>query len=493
MRILFKRIFMIQTGLFLLTGLLNAQDSTAFLSLDDAIRIARKQSPDALMAKHKFRASYWQYQSYRAEYLPAVTFNGSIPSFNKSIIKDRQGEGSSFFRSNESSLIGGLSISQQIGLTGGNVSVNTGFERLDNYLLNSTSYNANLLNIAFRQPIFKYNSLRWERKIQPMMYEEARRIYVEEMEQVSLTTTNLFFNLLLAQIVNDIAKINEANYDTIFKIAQGRFNLGKIAENDLLQLELQYLRSVSTVKDAALDLENQQFRFRSFLRLQEELNIELIIPELSQAFMVETSRAIAEARSNSSTALAFSRWLLEAEREVAGAKYNGRFDAEIFALYGLSNEADKINYLNDNPSDQQQLEIGISVPIIDWGVARGKIKMAESNQEIVRTTVEQEQIDFDQEIFLKVSRFNMQFEQVQISAKADTVAQKGYEITKARYLIGRISITDLNIAQQESDNSKSNFINALYTYWRNYYELRKMTLFDWERNEPIMVNYRDLL
>ncbi|MBM3437217.1 MAG: TolC family protein, partial [Bacteroidetes bacterium] len=173
-----------------------SQDSIVKLTLFNAIETARKQSPDALMAKHKFRASYWQYQSYRAKYLPAVTFNGSLPSFNKSIIKDRQGEGSSFFRSNESSLIGGLSISQQIGLTGGNVSINSGFERLDNYLLDSTSYNANLLNIAFRQPIFKYNTLRWERKIQPMMYEEARRVYVEEMEQVSLTTTNLFFNLL---------------------------------------------------------------------------------------------------------------------------------------------------------------------------------------------------------------------------------------------------------------------------------------------------------
>ncbi|MBM3435231.1 MAG: TolC family protein, partial [Bacteroidetes bacterium] len=241
------------------------------------------------------------------------------------------------------------------------------------------------------------------------------------------------------------------------------------------------------------DLENQRFRFRSFLRLQEDLNIELIIPELNDAFIVETSRAVAEARSNSSTALAFNRRLLEAESTVAMTKYDERFDAEIYALYGLSNDADKISYLDDNPSDQQQLEIGITIPILDWGVARGKIKMAQSNQEIVRTTVEQEQIDFNQEIFLKVSRFNMQYEQVQIAAKADTVAQKGYEITKARYLIGRISITDLNIAQAESDNSKSNFINALGTYWRNYYDLRRITLYDWEKNEPILVNYKDLL
>jgi outer membrane protein TolC len=470
-----------------------SQENVVRLTLQDAIEIAKKQSPDALMAKHKFRASYWQYRSYQAKYLPSLTLNGSLPSFDKSINRIRLEEGSIFSQSNENSLSAGLSIIQQIGLTGGNISINSSFERLDNFILDSTSYNATLLNIAFRQPLFTFNTFRWERKLEPMLYEESRKSYIEDMEQISLTATNLFFNLLLAQIQEQIVRINEANYDTLYKIAEGRFNLGKIAENDLLQLELQYLRASSAVKDAELDLENQRFRFKSFLRIQEESEIELIIPTLINPFMVDASRAIMEARANSSVALAFTRRLMEAESTVAQAKYNGRFDAELFALYGLSNNDEYIRYLNDNPSDQQHFELGISLPILDWGVARGKIKMAESNQEIVRTTIEQEQIDFNQEIFLKVSRFNMQYNQVLISAKADTVAQKGYEITKARYLIGKISITDLNIAQTESDNSKSNFINSLGTYWRNYYDLRRMTLYDWERNEPIMVDYKDLL
>jgi outer membrane protein TolC len=484
--IIFSLIFTLQTGLY-------SQQNRLKLTLEDAIELARKQSPDALMAKHKFRASYWQYRSYQAKYLPSLSLNGNLPYFNKSISKTSTGEGSFFSKYNENSLSAGLSLTQQIGLTGGNISVNTGFERLDNFIQNSTSYNATLLNIAFRQPLIKYNSFRWERMLEPMLYEEARRGYIEDMEQVSVNATNLFFNLLSAQIQNNIAGINEANYDTIYKIAQGRFNLGKIAENDLLQLELQYLRASSSVKEAALDLENQQFRFRSYLRLKEDTEIELVIPVVQNYFTVDASRAVTEARTNSSTALAFTRRLTEAASQVAQAKYQGRFDAELFALYGLSNDAQYIEYLNDNPSDQQHFELGISLPILDWGVAKGKIKMAQSNQEIVKTTVEQEQIDFNQEVFLKVSRFNMQYEQVLISAKADTVAQKGYDITKARYLIGRITITDLNIAQAESDNSKSNFISALGTYWRNYYDLRRMTLFDWEKNVPLIVDYKELL
>ena len=239
-------------------------------------------------------------------------------------------------------------------------------------------------------------------------------------------------------------------------------------------------------------MDNQLFRFKSILE-SRRAKFELIAPDVIIPFIVVAERAIEEARANNPQSLSFGGKLMEAESQVAQAKYDGRFDAELFAVYGLSNNADLIEDINNNPLDEQRLELGISLPLLDWGVARGKIKMAQSNQEIVRTTVEQEQIDFNQEIFLKVARFNMQFEQVNISARADTVAQKGYDITKARYLIGKISITDLNIAQAEADNSKSNYINTLWIYWRNYYDLRRLTLYDFEQDMPIMVDYKELL
>ena len=483
--------------LSLTTNTSTAQDELRQLTIDDALEIAKQQSPDALIAKHRFRSSYWQYRRYRAYYLPALTLYGTLPDFDRSIRTISTVEGEVFSPLTTNGVYGGLSLNQRIGFTGGTLSLNSNISRIDNIYENPdttfTQYSSSLLNITYTQPIFQYNSYKWERKIEPMLYSKEKKKYVEDMEQVSLTTTNYFFNLLRAQIQEKIALINQANYDTLYKIAVGRYNLGKIAENDLLQLELQYLRSNSAVKEAELDVDDQLFRFKSFLRIQDDVDIELIIPDDFKQFFVNANKAVEEARYNNSEALGFSRRLIEAEREVAQAKLDGRFDAQLFAVYGITNNADMIQDLNDNPLDQQQLRLGITLPILDWGVAKGQIKMAESNQELVRTSVEQEQIDFDQSVFLSVAQFNMQFDQVQIAAKADTVAQKGYEITKARYLIGKISITDLNIAQSEANSSKGNYINALWTYWRYYYVVRRLTLFDFELNRPITVDYKDLL
>ena len=203
--------------------------------------------------------------------------------------------------------------------------------------------------------------------------------------------------------------------------------------------------------------------------------------------------AVQQAVHNTSTALDFQRRLLEAARDVNKAKTEGRFDANLTAVFGLTQSGDNIPDAYYKPLDQQQVGLQFTVPIVDWGVARGKIKMAQSQQEIVKNSVEQELVDFQRNIYLKVVQFNMQERQLMIAAKSDTVASKSYDVTKGRYLIGKInSILDLNNAQIETDNAQKNYYNALQTYWQSFYEIRKLTLFDFRKNELLQFSIKDI-
>ena len=94
---------------------------------------------------------------------------------------------------------------------------------------------------------------------------------------------------------------------------------------------------------------------------------------------------------------------------------------------------------------------------------------------------------------MKVAEYNMQQNQLVIAAKSDTVAAKSYTASKNRYLIGKISVTDLNIAQTEKDKATIAHIRALQTFWRNFYELRKMTLYDFYKEQAIEVNFDEII
>jgi outer membrane protein TolC len=489
----------------LLTGLTAsfAQDDTLVLTLDEALAIAQAKSPDALIAKHRFRMSYWQYRSFKADYLPSINLDATIPDFSRSFRRIPVPDGPDIYQYNTvGNAAANLSINQKVGFTGGSVFLQSSLQQLNNYygenLLNMdstiTSFQSVPIIIGYRQPIFQYNEYRWAKRLEPMKYEKAKRRYMEDLEQVSITTNANFFNLLLAQVEVSIAEKNLRNYDTLFRIAQGRYQLGKIAENELLQLELNYLRAQSSVDNARLSYENMLFRLKSYLRLQDSRRIVLVPPVETVHFDVAAGKAVAEAKKNTAASLEFQERLISAESQVNQARMNGRFDADLYLEYGLTQSTDDFSSIYKDPQDQQRLNLGISVPLLDWGRARGQIKVAESNYELEQTSVEQDIIDYEQNVFLSVMQFNMQKTQLLIAAKADTVAQKRYDVTSKRYMIGQVNdVLELNNAQIDNDNARKGFYQALRSYWDNYFELRKLTLYDFRDEKMLIFDIRNIM
>ena len=465
------------------------------MTLEDVIALAREQSPDALAARHRYRGSYWQYRSFRAGYLPNLSFNATIPNLNRTISPVTLPDGSDVFvRRSLATSSGTLSLSQTVGLTGGQLFVSSGLQRIDLIREDGTdvSFLSTPVNIGFRQPIFSYNEFKWERQIEPLRFEEARKQYVESLENISLRATQYFFDLLLAQINMQINEINLESNDTLYRIAQGRFSLGRIAENELLQMELNVLNSEATLEQSRIDYEGALFRFRSYLGFDGSEAPELVPPEDIPDLQIDVYAALEEARKNRADIIAQQRLLLEAESQVSQAKADSRFNANLFAVYGLTQTSDDIAGVYRDPLDQQQLSIGISIPILDWGVSRGRVRVAESNRELVNTTVNQTLVDFEQEVFLRVMEFNMLKSQLEIAQKADVIAEKRYAVSKERFLIGRIDIIELNIALEEKDRSKQRYLTALRTFWRGFYEMRRLTLYDFLNDRPLEVDYENI-
>jgi outer membrane protein TolC len=107
--------------------------------------------------------------------------------------------------------------------------------------------------------------------------------------------------------------------------------------------------------------------------------------------------------------------------------------------------------------------------------------------------LEQSMIDFDENVFLQVMQFNLQDDQVAIASKADTIADIRYEVTKQRFLIGKIDVLDLNVALEEKDVARRGFVQALRNYWDYYYNLRGLTLYDWQRDVKLEEDFDELL
>ncbi len=481
-------------GVFFVSGLAVFGQEKVNYTLQEIVARAKAQSTAALRAQTAKENRFWQYRLYQSNYNPQLRLTGTIPNYSQSVNSVTQPDGSIAFREVKQNMVDvELGLQQVISPTGGMISVNSSTSRFDNFLAPEGArirYSGVPVNIRLNQPLFAFNPYRWDKKIEPLAFEESKREFVEEMEQISRIAAQLFFDYLLAQVNLDISEKNLRNTEDIYRIENGRYNIGTTSEDHLLQVELQVLQAKQAQSQARLDMETSMLSLKSYVGLHENVEVELILPDEIPSIQVDVDRAIELAFQNRSQALGFDRQLLEAEESVARAR-GQRFQMNLQASYGYNNAATDFENIYINPNQQAVVNLGISMPVLDWGRTKARMEQARANQRLTEYSVEQEKINFEQEIYTMARNFQMLEDRLEITEVSDKVAEKRYEISRDRYLTGRVTITDLNIAQTEKDANKRAYISSLREYWTAYYQLRQLTLFDFENNTLLYIPDED--
>jgi outer membrane protein len=468
------------------------------LTFDEVIKIAEEQSPNALIAKHRFRASYWQYRSFQAQYRPSLTLSGTTPDFSNGLDKvyNSQTDLYEYKAKNTVSTLGSLAISQNIGPTGTIISLRSDLTLFKDIQRNlATNYITNPLSLDITQPIRRYNTLKWQKKIEPVKYDAAKKTFLSSIEGVHSSAVQYFFSLALAQINKQIADMNYSNADTLYRIAKGRYQLGTIAEDELLQMQLSWLNSETARKQAEMNLRDREIRLRSFLGYNDQVRLELILPTQIPDLQVDVKEVLELAQKNNPDILTQQINVLNAQSNVAQARASKGLNASLTASLGLSGQNTVINqaYNYSLLSNSQRVRIGFTLPIIDWGLGKGRYRLAQSSYDLAVVQAKQANTDFEQNLALDVAQFNLQKNQVEIAALSDTVAMKRYEVTKQRFLIGKIAVLDLNDADTRKDQNKRAYVQELQNYWNYFFNIRSLALFDFISRKPLETDYDNLI
>lgn len=473
----------------------NAQPSVS-LSLDETVTLAAQSSLDAFRYKNMYLASYWQFRYFKADKLPSLSLNSTPLDYNHYRRREynaQTNEDQYVLRDYLNSDVN-LQLSKKIGLTGGNLFLNSDLGMVKNLSGDKvTSYQSTPISIGYQQALNGYNELRWESKIEPIKFEKAKKTFVQSQENLAMKSTSMFFDLVEAQIQLKIAQNNMSNADTLYKIGKGRFQVGTVTQDELLNLELNQLNSLQALSQAKLDVQRTQSALNSYLILDKKTQLECIVPSMIPELQVNADEALELALQNNPVILDQEQQRIEQDQTVAKAKSESGLNTSLYATYGLNQSAKDFSTVYDNPDPSQRVQIGLSIPILDWGRQKGRLMIAESNREVANARLSQDRIDFEQNIFQSVMEFNLQAQQVRSAAKADTVAQQGYEVTFQRFLIGKVDVIKLNIARNDLESARKAYIRAIRTYWNYYYRLRMLTLYDFVARQNLTAEYDKII
>ncbi|UOQ76886.1 TolC family protein [Hymenobacter sp. 5516J-16] len=462
-----------------------AQSQPSTLSLNQVIELALSQSAAAKQTQTTRDKSYWEWRTYQANYKPQLGLQGTLPGFSRVITPVVQPDGTTDFRAvriNNSNLA--LSVSQNIGLTGGQIFVASEVQRFDDFNGGLKRYNNQPVAIGLTQPLGMFNGLKWARRIEPLRYQESQRQYLEEREGIAQRITELYFDVLQEQVNAEVASQNVQANEELLRIGKERYQLGRLSQSDLLRLELNLLNARQAMAQGRLDAQNAAVNLQSYTGLRADA-LRLAVPAAAPRLVVPAEQALSQARENRSQVLAFRRRLLLAEREVALARGTTGFQATLAANLGYVNQAGNLWDTYAALQNQQQVRLTFALPLVDWGKQKSIVKTAELTRRQVQTDVAQEEASFEQSVQVQATQLATLSEQLDLAARADSLAQRRYDIAQATYKVGRISLTDLTIASAEKDQARRTYILALRAAWVAHYRLRALTLYDFERQLPL--------
>lgn len=482
-KILFAIVFLVSSG-----QLIQAQNEEFLtnLSLQNVVDLAIYQSASVRYAQNTNVNYYWRWKNFKTRFRPELTISGDLPNYGNSIYENLQDDGSTnFTRVEKLKTSASLSLNQNIARTGTHVYAASSVNRIQDYNKDYIDFAGTPFSVGFVQPIFAYNWAKWAKKSEPLLYEEANKNFVQQLEEISKEATRRFFRYLTVQTNFKLAESNLSNSKDNLKIADAKKALGQISENDYSRIKLSVLNAQKSLNTARMDLKNADFELKSYIGLEQDVKITLSIPLNMVLFEIDPEKALSEAFENRKETPRFERRLLDADRELEQAKRNSGVSATLRGSYGVSNSAYDFPSVYESPDIEQVIRLNLSVPILDWGRSASAIKLAESERDLTIFDVERDKKDFERSVIVQVEQFSLLKDQMITAEEADKVAENGYLIALKKFQNGEISITDLNISLGEREKAKRDYIDSLGDYWRAYYNLRILTLYDFELDQKI--------
>lgn len=466
------------------------------LTMQQVVGLAQENSISAMSNRNTFAAQYWSYRSYKAELRPSLNLSANLLNFNRSLVQLQDyNTGAISYRANYNlSNDATLYVSQSVPWTGGTLSLSTSLSRLDQYSpARLTTYYAQPIYLSYAQSLWGFNRFKWDKKTEPKQYEVAKRQYIESMEQVNQTAVSYFWSYVTAKESYDRANKSFEDSKRLFEAGQTRFSMGTITRDDLMQIEVTMLNDSLSLTSSKVSLRSALNRLCSYIGYKEDTELNLIIDYEIPDITLDYDDVLERALENSSFSLNQEISYTNTERNIAQAKANRGISASVNARFGMSGSADRLGDTFVQLKDQEVVGVSLNIPILDWGLARGRVRMAEANALTTRNSLEQSMIDYRQNLFTQVMQFNDQHSRCEISKRAADLAEESYQLALKSFGSGNMDMTRLDQLKQKRDSALSSYLSNVVSFWSYYFGIRKATLFDYISGTDISVEFDKLV
>ena len=382
-----------------------------------------------------------------------------------------------------------FSISQPIAATDGTISLNNTFGYRDSrseFQNQHIQTYSNRLYLQIDQPIFTYNRNKLQLQELELNLENAEISNSLQLLTLERSVTQSFYSFYQRQNDLEIAQDEYDNQLVSYEITQNKVDADLLAKEELYQAELNLATSKSTLANSHVALSNvaDDFKFLLGIDLDEEIAVDVDIKFITHE--VDLNRAILYGIENR---MELRQRKIEIERsqfELTRTKGLNEFKGSVSLSLGVFGDNENVTEIFQSPQNTPGVALSFSIPIWDWGANKARMEASNANLDINKVDLEVQRNDIIINIRKTYRSLQNLETQIVIAQQSVKNAEITYDINLERYKNGDMISIDFNRFQSQLSTKKSELASALINYKIELLNLKILSLYDFENQQPVI-------
>ncbi|MEQ8530873.1 MAG: TolC family protein [Imperialibacter sp.] len=286
----------------------------------------------------------------------------------------------------------------------------------------------------------------------------------------------------------EISKAELENQEISYEITKNKVDADLLAMEELYQAELNLATSRSTLENNQVTLDNAADDLKLLLGigLDEEIAVQVDIKFVTRE--VDLNQAIEMGLRNR---VELRQRAIDIERsqfELTRTKSLNEFKGAVALSMGIFGDNINAPQVYDSPTVNPRVAISFSIPIWDWGENKARMEASNANLEITKVDLQNQKNDIIINIRKTYRSLQNLENQIEIAQQNVKNAQLTYEINLERYRNGDLTSIDLNRFQSQLSDKKSALASALINYKIELLNMKILSLYDFENQQPVIPN-----
>lgn len=456
------------------------------LTLERTLEIAFEHSPTLVQSRISLEQQQLNLKAQQASLKSQFSLN--VNPFNYSRRNMYDNFNSKWYAIENMSSSASLGIYQPIKWTDGSIGLynDVSWQNASNRTSGGKdiSYNHNL-SLRIEQPLFTYNRTKMQLRELELSLENAQLHFAIQQLNIEKNVTTTFYSVYQSQKDLQIARDEVDNQRRNASIISNKAEAGLVPREELYQAEVNLAKAEASLNSRLIDLEDAKDRFKLSIGMPLDQDFVLLPNTVILPVKVNTDEAV---HYGLTRRMEIRQQQITVEKDMFGlirAKSENEFKGNVTARIGLDALGGKIRGMYDNPTDNEEIGISLTIPIFDWGAKRARVKSTQLGIEATQLNFDEEQKTIALDIRQICRRLPVLLSQVDIQKKSVENAERTYTIQSEKYRNGNLSGMELQQYQSQLTQAQQAYTNAIISYKLELLNLKIQTLWDFENNRPL--------